>query len=124
MSGLHRFVILLFAGLVVWLAWQSRISSQSPILQSGEQQHQQSTSAHTDTKNQSDKLDWNNWTHDPIAVFTGLLTVFNGLLFASPLAFGGLPERPLISLIALSLNWNDRSFSFTKSSPTSLVSSI
>jgi hypothetical protein len=105
MSQAQRAVIALFACLVIWLAWQSRMSWQHPILPSGEYPHQQSATSATGGENQAQNLNWNNWTRDPVAVFTGLLTLFNGLLFVSTIGLwlatrksAGISERALVDL--------------------------
>jgi hypothetical protein len=97
-------VIALFACLVVGFGWVDRRSSQLPLLPRSEQQHQQSVSA-ARNENPGSRLDWNNWTHDPIAVFTALLTLFNGLLFVSTIGLwlatrksAGISERALTDL--------------------------
>ena len=105
MSQAQRAVIALFACLVIWLAWQSRMSWQHPILPSGEYPHQQSAAPAPGGENKTQNLNWNNWTRDPIAVFTGLLTLFNGLLFASTIGLwlanrktARIAERALVDL--------------------------
>jgi hypothetical protein len=105
MSQAQRVVIALFACLVIWLAAQSRMSWQHPILSSSEQPHQQSATSATGGENQAQNLNWNNWTRDPVAVFTGLLTLFNGLLFVSTIGLwlatrktASISERALIDL--------------------------
>ena len=105
MKQAQRAVIALFVLLVMWCAWQSRLSSQHPILPSGERQHQQGATATTTSENPTQNINWNNWTHDPIAVFTGLLTLFNGLLLASTVGLwlatrksASISERALIDL--------------------------
>ena len=82
-----------------------QVSSPPPVLTPSEQQHQQSASVAANNKDHTETLDWNNWTHDPIAVFTGLLTLFNGLLFASTIGLwlatrksAGISERALVDL--------------------------
>jgi hypothetical protein len=67
-------------------AWLVGTSSQRPVLPSRDGTQQQNAKHATNTENQPNKLDWKNWTNDPIAVFTGLLTLFNGLLFVSTVA--------------------------------------
>jgi hypothetical protein len=111
MSQAQRAVIALFACLVIWLAWQSRMSWQHPILPSGEYPHQQSATYATGGENQAQNLNWNNWTRDPVAVFTGVLTGFNGLLFFSTLGLwlvnrqsAKIAERALVDLEAPFIN--------------------
>lgn len=67
--------------------------------------HQQSATSATGGENQAQNLNWNNWTRDPVAVFTGLLTLFNGLLFVSTIGLwlatrksAGISERALTDL--------------------------
>jgi hypothetical protein len=64
-------------GVIAGFLWQA------PILPPSEQQHQAAPSNTTNNKGPNEHLDWQNWTKDPIAVFTFVLTIFNGLLFAS-----------------------------------------
>jgi hypothetical protein len=101
----QRVAIALFACLVAWLMWQSRLSWQHPILPPTEQPHQQTATPATSGENTAQNPNWNNWTHDPIAVFTGLLTLFNGLLFVSTIGLwlatrksAGISERALTEL--------------------------
>ena len=85
MGRAQRAVIALFACLVFWLAWQSRLSTHIPTPPTSEQ-HKQVAAPETSSKNPAEKLDWNNWTRDPIAVFTAALTGFNLLLVISTMA--------------------------------------
>jgi hypothetical protein len=78
----QRGVIAALLSLALWLAWQSP-SSQVPALPFSEHHHQSDASAATKNKNPNQGLDWNNWTSDPIAVFTAVLTFCNALLFVS-----------------------------------------
>lgn len=101
----QRVAIALFVCLVLWCGWQSRMSWQHPILPSGEYPHQQNGTSATGGENQTQNLNWNNWTHDPVAVFTGLLTLFNGLLFVSTIGLwlatrktASISERALVDL--------------------------
>ena len=107
MSQAQRAVIALLACFVVWLAWQDSASRQPSVLPLSEQPRQQNASSAADKKNPPEQLNWNNWTHDPIAVLTGLLTLFNGLLFVSTIGLwlatrksAGISERALTELEA------------------------
>jgi hypothetical protein len=97
-------------------AFDGQSSQQVAVLPTSEHQHQQAAGSASENENKPDKVDWDNWTRDPITVFTGLLTLFNGLLFASTIglwlqarrsariaemALTGL-ERPRVMLLDLS----------------------
>jgi hypothetical protein len=101
----QKVAIALFACLVLWCGWQSRASWQHPILPPSEYPHQQSAAPTAGDENKTQNLNWNNWTSDPVAVFTGLLTLFNGLLFVSTIGLwlanrktARIAERALIDL--------------------------
>ncbi|MGA2891861.1 MAG: hypothetical protein ABSE22_03265 [Xanthobacteraceae bacterium] len=105
MSQAQRAVIALLLCLSAWMAWQDRVSWQYPVLPFSQQPHNQTTSATADDKDQPERLDWKNWTHDPIAVFTGALMLFNGLLFVSTIGLwlatrksASISERALVDL--------------------------
>ncbi len=59
------------------------VVSQSSILQFSSDQKQQQSSNNAVTKTNDQNFGWDNWTKDPISVFTFALTIFNGLLFIS-----------------------------------------
>lgn len=97
-------LVICFATAVAGEIWQS-----STVIPSTEQSQQQQSGTAAANKNPDQILDWNNWTHDPIAVFTGLLTLFNGLLFASTLALW-LANRQSAKIAERALTELERAF--------------
>jgi hypothetical protein len=101
----QRGVIAVLLLLVLWCGWQSKMSSQPTILPLSDRPHQQTAATTTASENPADKVDWHNWLRDPITVFTSLLTIFNGLLFASTIGLwvasrktAQISERALVDL--------------------------
>jgi hypothetical protein len=82
LSQEHKQVIAVLICVAVWCGLQSKRSSKPPISPSGQDQGGVTAAE----KHSSENLEWTNWTHDPIAVFTAVLTGFNGLLFLSTTA--------------------------------------
>jgi hypothetical protein len=80
-------------------------------LPSNEQPRQQSSGAATTGENQTQNIDWNNWTRDPVAVFTGVLTSFNGLLFLSTVGLW-LANRRSAKIAERALTELERAFVF------------
>jgi hypothetical protein len=101
--------------LATFVAWVSLgpLFVQSPILQPSKQPHEHSANTDRDNKNPSEKLDWHNWTHDPIAAFTGLLTAFNGLLFLSTIALW-LATRKTAKISERALTELERAYVFVE----------
>lgn len=111
MSLAQRRVIALLLLLAAWLSYFSATSLDSPVLPSVKTAHQQQSSPAIRGENPADKLNWNNWTGDPITVFTAALTAFNGLLFVSTLGLWlatrkstAISQRALTELEAPFLN--------------------
>ena len=88
-------------------------ASQRAVLQRSEPPKQSDSAANRSEKDHAERLDWYNWTGDPIAVFTGLLTGFNGPLFVSTIALW-LATRKTAKISERALTELERAYIFVE----------